>query len=344
MPFDGSGNFNRVMNWISDAAANIKIVASRHDQEDDNFASGLSNVITKDGQTQPTANIPMNGKKLVNLGAPTVATDASTKGYVDGLTNFATGITLPASAPNAAIRFTDADIGFGARKTGVPAGTVNRFVWNDKADLSGADIATLTEIGDFTISGKFAAASISVPVFAVAGASAQVAIKPTAGNGHVWWYAADGVATRMILYTASGAQGPGILNVGAVNYNFGQTGVFAAPAGLMAGSTTFQTNGNISGPNPGSIWLAWGAADAYSAISARIEDRALAWANSRVSALQYRKVSQGSSGGATSFVAPAGAVLNGFERETGVSGQLKSCYFMYLQVYDPVRGWVGFTG
>lgn len=85
MPFDGSGNFNRVMNWVSDALANIKIVATRHDSEDDNFAAGLSNCITKDGQTQPTANIPMNAKKIINLATPTVATDAATKGYADGL-------------------------------------------------------------------------------------------------------------------------------------------------------------------------------------------------------------------------------------------------------------------
>lgn len=83
MPFDGSGTFNRVMNWVNDAAAGIKIKSDRHDQEDDNFAAGLSNTLTKDGQSQPTANIPMNGKKLVNLGAPTVGTDAATKGYVD---------------------------------------------------------------------------------------------------------------------------------------------------------------------------------------------------------------------------------------------------------------------
>ena len=83
MPFDGSGNFNRVMNWVNDALANIKIVASRHDSEDDNFAAGLSQCITKDGQTQPTANIPMNGKKIINLAAPTNPTDAASKTYVD---------------------------------------------------------------------------------------------------------------------------------------------------------------------------------------------------------------------------------------------------------------------
>jgi len=83
MPFDGSGNFNRVMDWTNDAAAAIKIRADRHDQNDDDIAAGLSNTITKDGQTQPTANIPMNGKKLINLGAPTNPTDAASKTYVD---------------------------------------------------------------------------------------------------------------------------------------------------------------------------------------------------------------------------------------------------------------------
>src|SRR5688572_32144981 len=83
MPFDGSGNFNRVMNWIADATAGIKIKSDRHDQEDDNFASGLSNTLTKDGQSQPTANIPMNGKRIVNMAAPVNPTDALTKGYAD---------------------------------------------------------------------------------------------------------------------------------------------------------------------------------------------------------------------------------------------------------------------
>jgi hypothetical protein len=95
MPFDGSGNFNRVRNWVSDALANIKIVASRHDSEDDNFASGLSQCITKDGQTQPTADIPMNGKKLINLGAPSTGTDAVNKTYADTADNLKAPIASP---------------------------------------------------------------------------------------------------------------------------------------------------------------------------------------------------------------------------------------------------------
>lgn len=83
MPFNGSGGFTRVRNWVADAAAKIKIKSDFHDQEDDNFASGLSNTICKDGQTTVTADIPWNGKKLTNVANPTNPQDAATKGYVD---------------------------------------------------------------------------------------------------------------------------------------------------------------------------------------------------------------------------------------------------------------------
>lgn len=71
MPFNGSGTFQRVRNWMQDAAANIRIRADRHDSEDDNFAQGLSQCITKDGQTTITANLPMANYRHTNVGAAT---------------------------------------------------------------------------------------------------------------------------------------------------------------------------------------------------------------------------------------------------------------------------------
>jgi hypothetical protein len=44
--------------------------------------------------------------------------------------------------------FTAADIGFGARVS------PNRFVWNDKADLTGTDVATMDDGGSMTINGS----------------------------------------------------------------------------------------------------------------------------------------------------------------------------------------------
>jgi len=146
MPFDGSGNFQRVMNWVADAAASIKIRADRHDQEDDNLASGLSMCLTKDGQTQPTANIPMNGKKIVNLANPTANTDAVNKAYADAIRTFSTAVTMSGNdgagrilfrgTGNLGLSFEQADLSFGVKEVG-NNGTTNRFVWMDTYAYTG---------------------------------------------------------------------------------------------------------------------------------------------------------------------------------------------------------------
>jgi len=76
MPFNGSGTFTRIYNWVSDAANGIKIRADRMDAEFDGIATGLSTALTKDGQTTPTANIPMGTFKITGLGNATTGTDA----------------------------------------------------------------------------------------------------------------------------------------------------------------------------------------------------------------------------------------------------------------------------
>lgn len=67
MPYNGSGTFVRVHNWAADAAAAIKISSTRMDAECDGYATGLSNCVTRDGQSAPTANIPMGGFKHTNV-------------------------------------------------------------------------------------------------------------------------------------------------------------------------------------------------------------------------------------------------------------------------------------
>lgn len=76
MAFDGAGTFSRIYSWVSDKNAGTKITASRIDAEDDAFATGLSNCICKDGQSTPTANIPMGGFKITGLGNASAGTDA----------------------------------------------------------------------------------------------------------------------------------------------------------------------------------------------------------------------------------------------------------------------------
>ena len=69
MAFDGTGTFNRIHNWVTDLANSVAVTASRMDAEQNGFATGLSNCITKDGQTNPSANLAMNSKKHTGLAA-----------------------------------------------------------------------------------------------------------------------------------------------------------------------------------------------------------------------------------------------------------------------------------
>jgi len=83
MPFNGAGVYQRVRNWVADATAGIKIRADYHDAEDDGFAAGLTNCITKDGQTIVTQNIPFNSKRITGLADPVNDQDVATKAYAD---------------------------------------------------------------------------------------------------------------------------------------------------------------------------------------------------------------------------------------------------------------------
>ncbi len=83
MAFNGSGLFVRLYNWVSDRNANIKIRADRMDAEMDGIATGLSNCITRDGQSTVTADIPFNNKRLTGVADATDDTDALNRQTAD---------------------------------------------------------------------------------------------------------------------------------------------------------------------------------------------------------------------------------------------------------------------
>lgn len=82
--FDGAGTFVRTYNWTSDASNAIPILASRMDTEDNGFAAGLSNCITRDGQGKPSSDISWNSHKITNLADATADTDAMNRETSDG--------------------------------------------------------------------------------------------------------------------------------------------------------------------------------------------------------------------------------------------------------------------
>jgi hypothetical protein len=81
MAYNGSGTFVRVHDWTTDEGNAVNITASRQDAEDDGFATGLSTVICKDGQTTTTAAIPFAvGLKVSDglVGTPSLAFTSDT--------------------------------------------------------------------------------------------------------------------------------------------------------------------------------------------------------------------------------------------------------------------------
>ena len=81
MSFNGSGTFQ--INTAGQPVVTGTVISSTaFNALTADLATGLSTCITKDGQTTPTANIPMAGFKLTGLGNGTASTDAATLGQV----------------------------------------------------------------------------------------------------------------------------------------------------------------------------------------------------------------------------------------------------------------------
>lgn len=61
------GVYTRFRNWVSDKANSINPQAGLFDQEDDGFAAGLNNCLTKDGLNKPSSAMDWNGQNLTGV-------------------------------------------------------------------------------------------------------------------------------------------------------------------------------------------------------------------------------------------------------------------------------------
>lgn len=82
MPFSGTGVFTRVYQWVQDAANGIFVDATRTDTDSNDIAAGLTNCVTRDGQSPWTANIPAGGFKITGLANGGNNTDSVNYGQV----------------------------------------------------------------------------------------------------------------------------------------------------------------------------------------------------------------------------------------------------------------------
>ena len=87
MPFDSEGVFSRLHNWEDDRVNDIDIVTDHMDEEDDNFADGLSQCFLKNGNSKMEGNFNGGNFKAVNIADGTLPLDAVNRRQLDGVEN-----------------------------------------------------------------------------------------------------------------------------------------------------------------------------------------------------------------------------------------------------------------
>ncbi len=83
MPFDSAGMFSRLHSWEDDRINDIDIVTDHMDEEDDNFADGLSQCFLKNGNSKMEGNLNVGNFKVMNIADGTLPADAVNRGQLD---------------------------------------------------------------------------------------------------------------------------------------------------------------------------------------------------------------------------------------------------------------------
>jgi microcystin-dependent protein len=206
VPWNGSGSFNRIFSWVADKAAGLDISSSRMDADtNDISANGFGNCLTRDGQGQPAANLPMNGFRHTGVQNAVNRTDYAAFGQVqDGLSNWTiaggTADALTATYTPALTALGDGQLCF-VRAVSANATTTPTFAPN------GLTARTITRLG-----------GAALGIGDIAGALAEIILRYNVAN------------TRWELLNPSNATlNQGILVTGAVVLTLAST----APAGWL---------------------------------------------------------------------------------------------------------------
>ena len=83
MPYDGSGNFTIINNFEEDRINGVSIDSLKMDNNFDDIANGLSNVMLRSGSVVMTGILNMGDHKITNLVSGTSAKDAVNKEQMD---------------------------------------------------------------------------------------------------------------------------------------------------------------------------------------------------------------------------------------------------------------------
>ena len=97
MSWNGAGSFNRLYSWVADKAGGLNISSARMDADSNDIAAnGFGNSLTRDGQGQPSANLPMANFRHTGVGNGVARNDYAALGQVqDNIINWAVAVGTP---------------------------------------------------------------------------------------------------------------------------------------------------------------------------------------------------------------------------------------------------------
>lgn len=270
MPWNGSGTFNRVYSWVADAAAGLDIIASRMDTDTDDITSnGFGNTLTRDGQGQPTANLPMDGFRHTGVQNAVNRSDYAAFGQVqDGLPNWTiaagTSDALTAVYTPALTALSDGQLCFlralSANATTTPTFAPNGLTAEVITKLGGSALAVGDIAGDLAeIILRYNAANTRWELLNPSAISNNTLIN-SISTGVVWLTLASSAPTGWLMFNdgtmgsaASGATSANVANLALFNI------LFASPFTDSTCPLLTSTGSGTTRAAQGSAAAAWAA-------------------------------------------------------------------------------------
>jgi hypothetical protein len=120
MPWSGTGTYTRgYASWTADATNGLPISATKFDTEDNDFAAGIQNCLTIDGQNKPNATLTWAQALTLTKGSDSTVFSVARTGGTNNpsmtwvLADSADSVTVTLNTGNAALTFTPAAYTFG---------------------------------------------------------------------------------------------------------------------------------------------------------------------------------------------------------------------------------------